>query len=66
MATMNQPVTARPNVLHGEAIPNTLGGIGLPTRTTRHGRSSRPFATAATAAAAGIALLLVLLAGRAA
>ena len=56
----NQGSDVRPNVLRSQTIPNTLGGLGLPTATT--GLRFRPLALIAAGSLilAGLALALAL------
>jgi hypothetical protein len=53
---------AVPNVLHGQRIPNTLGGFGLPS----HAPLLRVPLAALAATAAVIMVVLVVASGRAA
>ena len=56
----NQPVTALPNVLSNETIPNTLGGVGQAGSTTGQR------AWSGTSTVASIALLAIVAATAAA
>ncbi len=64
MIGLGQRQTARPNVLHGESIPNTLVGLGPSARVPpTSGLVSQRVAIAGVALAA-LALLLALAGGR--
>ena len=54
----NQTLQARPNVLHGGSIPNTLGGVGPAQVAARLQNQRWPYA-AALAALAALALVLL-------
>jgi hypothetical protein len=59
-STANQAFEAQPNVLRGQTVPNTMGGLGVPAVSARLGLSSRALLAAASAILAGSALALVL------
>ena len=55
----NQTLHAKPNVLHGGSVPNTLGGVGPAQVAARLPNQRRPYVAAASVALAALALVLL-------
>lgn len=55
----NQTLEAKPNVLRGGSVPNTLGGVGPSQMAVKPRNSRRLYVAAVSAAVAAAALVLL-------
>ena len=62
MLLQNPALTALPNVLHDQTVPNRLGGVGAPGPEGRRVPVVRPVAAAGVILVTGLVVLLALVA----